>query len=74
MTPITRESARLAVSELPAAGGEPLDIWPLSDMALEQLSAWLDERLVELEDRYNGYRTRSSVRNAILGQDRSRHR
>jgi hypothetical protein len=43
-------------------------------MALEQLSAWLDERLVELEDRYNGYRTRSSVRNAILGQDRSRHR
>lgn len=73
MTPITRESARSAVAELPASDKNRVDVWPFSETALEQLSDWLDERLVDLEARYNAYRTRSSVRNAILGKDRSRN-
>jgi hypothetical protein len=70
MTPITRESARLAVAELPA-GREFPDVGVFCETALERLADWLDVQLDELEARYEGYRTRSSVRNAILGKDRS---
>jgi hypothetical protein len=66
MTPITRESARLSVSEAPVSGRG--DTWPLCETALGTFSDWLDERLCELEDRFRSYRTRSSVRVSIVGK------
>jgi hypothetical protein len=71
MTPITRESARLAVSELPPAVSQAKPEWPLHETALDVFSDWVAEQLADLEVRFGAFRTRTSLRAGILGQRRA---
>lgn len=64
MTPITRESARHSVAQLPENGRAGGD-WQLVEAHLDTLSDWVDAQLQELEQEFDAFRTRSSLRNSL---------
>lgn len=72
MTPITRETARHAVTQMSDAVAtlEPAE-WSFTEDAAEALGQWIDEQLFELEERFATFRTRGSIRSSLKG-DRSR--